>query len=103
MVDFHVGMIWLHSCYALVDCRTRIVCFKFPDVPILEWKGSSLAPMGRFSSYLKDRKMISKGYLYNLVKLKDSRSETPTLESISVVYEFPKIFSKDLPGVPPER
>ena len=48
MIDFDVilGMYWLHSCYTIVDCRTRIVHFHFPDEPILEWKGSSLAPMG---------------------------------------------------------
>ena len=48
MVNFDVtlGMDWLYSCYALVDCTTRIVHFQFADEPILEWKGSSLAPMG---------------------------------------------------------
>ena len=90
MVEFDVilGMDWLHSCYASVDCRTRIVYFQFPDKPILELKRSSLAPMDRFISYLKDRKMISKGYLYHLVRVKDSRSETPTLKSVPVVCDF---------------
>ena len=48
MVDFDVilGMDWLHSCIALVDCRTRIVRFQFLDEQILEFKVSSLAPMG---------------------------------------------------------
>ena len=55
--------------------------------------------MGRFISYLKARKMISKGYLYHLVLVKDSRLETLSLESVPVVCEFPKV----LPGVPPER
>ena len=101
MVDFDVilGMDWLHSCYASVDCRTRIVHFQFPNEPILEWKGSSLALMGRFISYLKPRKMFFKGYIYHLVWFKYSKLETPTLESIPVVCEFPK----DLHGVPPER
>ena len=105
MVDFDVilGMYWLHSCYASVDCRTRIVRFQFLDEPILEWKGSSLAPMGRFISYLKARKMISKGYLYHLVQVKDSSFESPTLESVPVVNEFPEVFPDDLSGVPPER
>ena len=69
MVDFDVilGMDWLHTCYASVDCTTMIVRFQFPDEPILEWKGSSLASMGRLFSYLKAWKMISKGYLYQLV------------------------------------
>ena len=73
MIDLNVilGMDWLHSCYAFVDCRTRIVRFQFQDEPILELKGSSLTPMGRFISYLKARKMISKDYLYHLVWDKD--------------------------------
>ena len=102
MVDFDVilGMDWLHSCYALVDCRTKIVHLQFLDEPILEWKGSSLAPMGRFIPYLKARKMISKGYLYHLVRVKDSSSESPTLESVPVVNEFPEVFPDDLLGVP---
>ena len=59
--------------------------------------------MGRFISYLKARKMISKGYLYHLVWVKDSSYETPVLESFSVVCEFPKVFLEDLPGFHPER
>ncbi|KAH0655125.1 hypothetical protein KY290_030926 [Solanum tuberosum] len=80
-----------------------VITRRFPDEPILEWKGSSLAPMGQLISYLKARKMISKGYLYHLVRVKDSSFESPTLESIPVVNEFPEVFPDDLPGVPPKR
>ncbi|XP_049406260.1 uncharacterized protein LOC125869904 [Solanum stenotomum] len=75
MLDFHVilGMDWLHSYYASIDCRTRA------------------------------RKMISKGCVYHIVRVKDVDSETPTLESVLVVNEFPKVFPVDLPGIPHER
>ena len=46
--------------------------------------------------------MISKSYLYHLVQVKDSSLENPSLESVLVVCEFPKVFPKDLPGVFPE-
>ena len=59
--------------------------------------------MGRFISYLKAKKMISKGYLYHLVRVKDSSSETQTLELVPVVSEFPEVFPEDLSGVPPKR
>ena len=105
MADFDViiGIDWLHSCYASINCRTRIVHFQFPDEPVLELKGSSLEPMSRFISYLKARKMISKGYIYHPVRVKDSSLETPSLESVQKVCEFQELFSKDLPRVPPER
>ena len=105
IVDFNVilGMDWLHSYYASANCRIRVVHFKFPNEPILEWKGSSLATVGRFISYLKARKMIYKGYLYHLVWFKDSISETPTLELVPTVREFPQVFLEDQLGVSSER
>ena len=47
--------------------------------------------------------MTSKGNLYHLVQVKDSSLETPTLESVPVVCEFPKVFQEDLSRVPPKR
>ena len=44
--DFILSIYWLNLCYGSVYCRTSIVRFKFADEPILEWKGSSIAPMG---------------------------------------------------------
>ncbi|XP_070013464.1 uncharacterized protein [Nicotiana sylvestris] len=44
---------------------------------------------GRFISYLKARKIIIKGYDYHLVKVKTVKVESPTINSIHVVNEFP--------------
>ncbi|XP_075096565.1 uncharacterized protein LOC107786335 [Nicotiana tabacum] len=105
MLDFDVimGMDWLESCYAKVGCRIKIVSFEFPGEPVLEWKGDAVAPRGRFISYLKARKMISKGYIYHLVRVKDADAQIPTLQSVPIVNEFPEVFPEDLPGVPPNR
>ena len=59
--------------------------------------------MGQFISYLKDLKMISKGYLYHLVWVKDSSTEDRTLQSAIVVCESREVFPEDLPRVPPKR
>ncbi|WMV38160.1 hypothetical protein MTR67_031545 [Solanum verrucosum] len=58
---------------------------------------------GRFVSCLKARKMISKGCIYHLVRVRDMDFKTPTLESVPVVNEFLEVFPDDLPGVPLER
>ncbi|WMV54945.1 hypothetical protein MTR67_048330, partial [Solanum verrucosum] len=52
---------------------------------------------------LKARKMISKGCLYHLVRVRDVDFETPSLESDPIVKEFPEVFPDDLLGLPPER
>ena len=94
MVDFDVilGINSLHSCYASVDCRTRRVIFQFLNELVIEWEGSSLVPKGRFISYIRSRKLISKRCLYHLVKVKDSNLEGPSLHFIPVVNEFLEFF-----------
>ena len=43
MLEFDVilGMDWLHSCVASIDCRTRVVKFQYPNEPVSEWKGET--------------------------------------------------------------
>ncbi|KAH0681196.1 hypothetical protein KY284_022281 [Solanum tuberosum] len=105
MVDFDVimGMDWLASCYATVDCRTKTLHFHFPKEAVFEWKGNIGTPRGKFISHFKAKKMMSKGYICHLVRVRNLDAEPPTLQSIPVVNEFPDVFPEDLSGLPPER
>ncbi|XP_059277631.1 uncharacterized protein LOC132031721 [Lycium ferocissimum] len=105
MVDFDViiGIDWLKSYYATVCCRTKILRFEFPNEPVIKWEGNSIVPRGRLISYLKARKMISKGYIYRLVRVRYSDAQAPALQSVSVFNEFPEVFPEDFFGVPPDR
>ncbi|KAH0713639.1 hypothetical protein KY289_009598 [Solanum tuberosum] len=69
MVDFDVimGMYWLASCYANVECRTKIIRFQFPGEADRKYKGDTAKPKGRFISYHKARRMLTKGCIYHLV------------------------------------
>ncbi|XP_070050490.1 uncharacterized protein [Nicotiana tomentosiformis] len=105
MAEFDVilGMDWFASCYANIDCRSKDGSIPIPRGAFLEWKGHTTSPGGRFISYLKARKMIRKGYIYHLVRVQDVKVESPTIQSIPLVNEFPNVFPNELPGHPPER
>ncbi|XP_070046507.1 uncharacterized protein [Nicotiana tomentosiformis] len=46
MVDFDVimGMDWLYSCFAKIDCRTKTVRLEFSTESVIEWKGDNVVP-----------------------------------------------------------
>ncbi|XP_070050751.1 uncharacterized protein [Nicotiana tomentosiformis] len=81
MVDFNMimGMDWLYSSFANLDCRTRTVRFEFPNDPVIEWKRGDVVPNCRFISYLKATKMINKGCIYHLIRVTDTGTKAPTL------------------------
>ena len=62
-----------------------------------------MEPRGHFISYLRARKLISKGCMYHLIRVKDSKVGNLPLESVPIVNEFPKVFLEDLQGIPPDR
>ena len=80
MVDCDVilGMDWLYDCFAFIDCRTRIVKFNFSNEPVLEWKGEISIPRGCIISFLIEWKIISKGFLYHIVRVHDLDFEIPS-------------------------
>ncbi|WMV32688.1 hypothetical protein MTR67_026073 [Solanum verrucosum] len=105
MVDFDVilGMDWLHACYASIDCRTRAIKFQFPNEPFIDWSCSSAGPKGSFISYIKERKLVSKGFIYQLVRVINFSIKIPLLQSVPIVREFLELFPNDLPEIPPKR
>ena len=71
MHDFDVilGIDWLHSCYACLDCRSRVVRFLFPNEEELVWQGYNSSHPNPLISNLMGNKMMSKGLLCHIVSV----------------------------------
>ena len=54
----------------------------------------------RIISFLRAKKMVSKGCLAFLVHLRDDTTQVPSIESVVIVREFFDVFPADLPGMP---
>ena len=67
----------------MVDYRTKIVYFQFQKEAVLEWKCIIRAPRGKFISYLKAKRMMSKGYIFYLIRVKnvDGGATNPSIHS----------------------
>ncbi|XP_070008863.1 uncharacterized protein [Nicotiana sylvestris] len=83
MVDFDViiGMDWLYKYYTILDCRAKVVKFKFPNELVREWKGNIVE---------------------SRVRVTNTIAEVASIQSVPVVNEFPDVFPDELPSIPPD-
>ena len=101
--DFNaiLGMDWLHSCYACMECHSRVVRFCFPNEEELVWEGENLSRLKPLISNLKATKIMSNGLLCHLMSVNDLYHDIPSIKSVPVLNEFQNVFPYDMPGVPP--
>ncbi|XP_070003324.1 uncharacterized protein [Nicotiana sylvestris] len=102
-VDVVMGMDWLASCYASVDCHSKLIGFDFPEEPCILWKGITPLTQGKIISYVKAHRMINNGCLGFIATVHVTHLEYVTIDSVPVVREFVDVFPEDLPGLPLTR
>ncbi|GJU03780.1 putative reverse transcriptase domain-containing protein [Tanacetum coccineum] len=107
MLDFDVilGMDWLASHRATIDCYARTVIFGNVRQPEFVYHGSSPLKSVKLISAMKARTLISHGCQGFLASVMDTSLESPNIENLSVVREFADVFPDELlfslfPGLP---
>ncbi|XP_070032147.1 uncharacterized protein [Nicotiana tomentosiformis] len=105
MVDFDVilGMDWLSPYHTILDCHAKTVTLAMLVLPHLEWMGTLDYIPSRVMSFLKAQLMVEKGCEAYLSFMRYVSADTPTIESVPVVRDFPDVFPVDLLGMPPNR
>ena len=74
-----------------------------PGTDPLVWEGDHTSHPVRIISFLRAKKMVSKGCLAFLAHIRDDTTQVPPIESDSIVREFLDVFPADLRGMPPDR
>ncbi|GJR26578.1 putative reverse transcriptase domain-containing protein [Tanacetum coccineum] len=90
MLDFDVilGMDWLASHRATIDCYARTVIFGNVRQPEFVYHGSSPLKSVKLISAMKARTLISHGCQGFLASVMDTSLESPNIENLSVVIEI---------------
>ncbi|KAM0045044.1 putative nucleotidyltransferase, Ribonuclease H [Helianthus debilis subsp. tardiflorus] len=105
MSDFDVilGMDWLSQHSVSIDCQNRRVLFGNPQCPELIFHGTQPRKTLKIISALKAQKFLSHGCAGFLASVKATSSEEPNIDDYPTVCDFPDVFPKELPGLPPDR
>ncbi|XP_070020159.1 uncharacterized protein [Nicotiana sylvestris] len=105
MVDFDIilGMDWLSSYHAILDCHAKTVTLALMELPRLEWRRTHVHSTSRVIFYVKARRMVEKGCLAYLAYVRDSSADVPSMDLVPVVREFLEVFPADLSGMSPDR
>jgi hypothetical protein len=105
MPDFDVilGMDWLSLQHAWVDCFKKRVIFCRPNQPELYFEGERKVKPLQIVSSIQAKRMLRRGAVGYLAYVIDTEASEVKSENIPVVREFPDVFPKELPGLPPDR
>ncbi|GJX41644.1 reverse transcriptase domain-containing protein [Tanacetum coccineum] len=108
--DVIIGMDWLAKNHAVIVCDEKIVCIPYGnEILIVQGDKSDKEKKSTLSiiSCVKAQKYMDKGcqvFLAQVTK-KETKEESKEkrLENVSTVRDFPEVFPKDLPELPPVR
>ncbi|GAA0145742.1 hypothetical protein LIER_05866 [Lithospermum erythrorhizon] len=94
-------MDWLEKYHAVINCHRKEIVFTSPNRPELRVVGDRRVLPSYLISVLEAHKLLNKGGIGYLGYVMDLEKDEPMLENVRIVREFEDVFSKDLPGLPP--
>lgn len=99
--DSILGMDWLESHYATVDCFKKDVVFKTPRKTEVKFCGERKVLPSCVISAISARRLLRKGCSAYLSHVIDTEARELRLEDITVVKEFSDVFPNELSRMPP--
>ncbi|KAA3484724.1 zf-CCHC domain-containing protein/RVP_2 domain-containing protein [Gossypium australe] len=101
--DIILGMDWLILHNAIVNCKRKSIELRSQNSEIVQIESSDLNGLPVVVSSMNALNYVRKGCEAYLAYVIDTKVPGKRVESIHVVCEFPDVFPKELPGLPPMR
>ncbi|XP_069145911.1 uncharacterized protein [Solanum lycopersicum] len=102
-LNLHCELLDIPICVSTSDCNAKTVALAKPGTDPLLWEGEYTSTPVRIISFLRAKRIVSKGCLGFLAHLRDDTTHVPSIESVLVVREFLDMFPADIPGMAPKR
>jgi hypothetical protein len=100
--DIILGMDWLSKYYANIDCRKKEVFFRSPSDVEFKLCGSRVRATPPLLSAIQARCSIRNGAPAFLAYIKAEPEGEHKLEDITVVCDYPDVFTEVTTGLPPD-
>ena len=101
--DVILGIDCLSRHQAIVDCRMKRVTLRTPNEDEVTFIGERSNHLSNVISAATARIMVRKGCEAYLAYVIDTIKARPSVSDIPTVSDFPDVFPKELPGLPPHR
>ncbi|RVX00907.1 Retrovirus-related Pol polyprotein from transposon 17.6 [Vitis vinifera] len=101
-IDVILGIDWLASYHASIDCFRKRVTFSILGQPDFSFGGKHVDKPLRMILALQASSLLRKGCQGFLAYVVNEENDLK-LESIPIVWNYPDVFLDDLPSLPPER
>ena len=101
--DAILGMDWLSTHHAVVECFEKRVIFHIPSQSKFYFEGDRKVKPLSIISTLQASNMLKKGCSGFLAYMINSEATSEKLEDIPIVKEFLDVFPLELLGLPPDR
>ncbi|GJR71632.1 hypothetical protein Tco_0083997 [Tanacetum coccineum] len=108
--DAIIGIDWLAKYQAVIVCAEKIIRIPWGnETLIIHGDGSNQGNVTRLNiiSCTKTQRYMQKGFPIFLAQVTakevEDKSEKKRLKDVPIVRDFPEVFPKDLPGLPPTR
>nr|GEV70630.1 reverse transcriptase domain-containing protein [Tanacetum cinerariifolium] len=108
--DIIIGMDWLRRCHTVIVCDEKLVQIPYGNETLtFRCNKSNNGRKSRLTviSCSKAQEYMAKGCQIFLAQItakkEEDKSEGKQLKDVPVIRDYPKVFPKDLPGLPPAR